>query len=231
MDIVLMRTDGTGIRQLTNDLYKDRSPKWSPDGSRIAFHSERSGSYEIWTVQPDGSGLEQLTDAPDMEFLNPLWARDGSRIAALESNTGITYTFDPNQPWKEQHPEALPAMDEEGDDFQPYAWSPDGTSLAGSIFGIGAATPSGIVTFSFEKGTYLRLTDFGDWAEWLADSQTLLIGNEGKVFTLDTRSKETRELLSLPDGAAVTPTLSRDNRTMYFTLVTEEANIWLLDLK
>ena len=95
----------------------------------------------------------------------------------------------------------------------------------------GAATPSGIVTFSFEKGTYLGLTDFGDWAEWLADSQTLLIGHEGKIFTLDTRSKETRELLSLPDRAADTPTLSRDNRTMYFTLVTEEADIWLLDLK
>ncbi|MBI1786316.1 MAG: serine/threonine-protein kinase, partial [Acidobacteria bacterium] len=36
-DIFVIKTDGAGLRQLTNDVYKDRSPRWSPDGRRIAF--------------------------------------------------------------------------------------------------------------------------------------------------------------------------------------------------
>jgi Tol biopolymer transport system component len=42
-DILLVRTDSTGLRQLTDDSYKDRGPRWSPDGKRIAFFSDRSG--------------------------------------------------------------------------------------------------------------------------------------------------------------------------------------------
>jgi Tol biopolymer transport system component len=37
------------------------SPVWSPDGSLIAFLSDRSGATEVWTIRPDGTGLQQLT--------------------------------------------------------------------------------------------------------------------------------------------------------------------------
>ncbi|MGF7473866.1 hypothetical protein WFJ45_24395, partial [Salmonella enterica subsp. enterica serovar Minnesota] len=54
-DIVLVRSDGSDFRLVTDDPHRDRVPRWSPDGSRIAFYSNRSGKYEIWTVKPDGS--------------------------------------------------------------------------------------------------------------------------------------------------------------------------------
>ena len=56
-DIFVVKTDGTGLRQLTNDVYKDRYPRWSPDGRRIAFHSNRGGEYDIWLINPDGSAF------------------------------------------------------------------------------------------------------------------------------------------------------------------------------
>jgi len=56
-DIFVIRKDGSGLRQLTDDVYKDRAPRWSPDGKRIAFYSNRGGKYEIWTIEADGSGL------------------------------------------------------------------------------------------------------------------------------------------------------------------------------
>jgi WD40 repeat protein len=37
------------------------SPVWSPDGSLIAFLSDRSGTTEVWIIHPDGTGLQQLT--------------------------------------------------------------------------------------------------------------------------------------------------------------------------
>ncbi len=68
-DVFIVRPVGTGLRQLTDDRYKDRQPLWSPDGDRIAFYSDRSGTYQLWTIRPDGSGLEQVTDASEMDLL------------------------------------------------------------------------------------------------------------------------------------------------------------------
>ena len=50
-DLFVSRSDGTELRQLTNDLHKDRGPAWSPDGSRIAFYSDRTGRYEFWVIK------------------------------------------------------------------------------------------------------------------------------------------------------------------------------------
>ena len=50
-----MRLDGTERRQLTDDVFKDRRPRWTSDGERILFYSDRSGSYEAWSIRPDGS--------------------------------------------------------------------------------------------------------------------------------------------------------------------------------
>jgi tricorn protease len=228
-DIFVARTDGTGLRQLTNDVHKDRMPRWSPHGKRIAFYSDRSGSYELWAIRPDGSGLQQLTDAPEMDLLYTVWAPDGSRMATMDSNTGIAYTFDPNTTWKDQVPEALPRPKDEGDIFDPVAWSPDGKRLAGGLLSAGGTYELSI--FSLESQTYERWEGPLSQACWLQDSRRILSANEGKLFLLDTRSNEPRELLATPEGSITWVSLSPDNRTIYFSLETEEADIWLVDLK
>ena len=73
-DIYMSRTDGTGLRQLTNDLYRDRRPRWSPDGNKIAFYSNRSGSHEIWTINHDGSGLQKHSETPGVSLWFPTWS-------------------------------------------------------------------------------------------------------------------------------------------------------------
>src|SRR4029077_7987059 len=59
-DLFVVRADGSGQRQLTNDAAKDRIPLWFPDGSRILFYSNRSGSYGVWSIHADGSGLQAI---------------------------------------------------------------------------------------------------------------------------------------------------------------------------
>lgn len=91
-DIWVMNADGTGLVNLTNDLYRDSHPTWSPDGSRIAFASTRppdpaapGGPFapvqpDIWVMNAGGTGLVNLTqDAFSDE--DPAWSPDGSRIA------------------------------------------------------------------------------------------------------------------------------------------------------
>jgi Tol biopolymer transport system component len=58
----------------------DSSPQVSPDGSRIAFISDRSGFKEIWSARADGSDPIALTDLR-LEAGSPRWSPDGRRVA------------------------------------------------------------------------------------------------------------------------------------------------------
>ena len=59
----------------------EEGPQYSPDGKRIAFQSTRSGSFEIWRADADGSNLVQLTSFGGPLTGTPRWSPDGSRIS------------------------------------------------------------------------------------------------------------------------------------------------------
>jgi Tol biopolymer transport system component len=58
----------------------ESGPQFSPDGSKIAFESTRSGAYEVWICRSDGSGLVQLTHFNSVTG-TPRWSPDGQQIA------------------------------------------------------------------------------------------------------------------------------------------------------
>jgi Tol biopolymer transport system component len=87
----------------------ESGPSWSPDGSRIAFYSNRSGSYQVWVSNSDGSKPVQLTSfgsnpseadfgAHSFPFSAPHWSPDGRVIAFTcsnrDANSGL-YVVDP----------------------------------------------------------------------------------------------------------------------------------------
>ena len=59
----------------------DSAPEFSPDGKRIAFMANRSGNWEIWVCDSDGSNPVQLTPFRGADVTNPRWSPDGGRIA------------------------------------------------------------------------------------------------------------------------------------------------------
>jgi dipeptidyl aminopeptidase/acylaminoacyl peptidase len=65
----------------------DGSPKWSPDGTRVVYVSERSGWHELHTVDRDGANDGQLTH-DEADFGDVEWHRDGTRIAAVRGRRG-----------------------------------------------------------------------------------------------------------------------------------------------
>jgi len=75
--------------QLVLSNASDIHPRWSPDGSQLAFSSNRTGRYEIWTVLADGSGAHQVTDGPG-EKTWPTWSPDGQRILFTHTQSGRT---------------------------------------------------------------------------------------------------------------------------------------------
>jgi Tol biopolymer transport system component len=66
--------------RLITSTWLDDSPQYSPDGRRIAFISNRSGSYEIWGCQQDGSGCNQWTSIGGPHVGSPRWSPDGRWI-------------------------------------------------------------------------------------------------------------------------------------------------------
>ena len=47
-EVYVMRSDGSAVTRLTDDAATDKDPAWSPDCTKIAFSSSRSGNPEIW---------------------------------------------------------------------------------------------------------------------------------------------------------------------------------------
>lgn len=62
-------------------------PKFSPDGTRIAFASSRTGNFEVYTMRVDGSDLRQLTSHPGIDN-TPTWSPNGQQIAFTSDRTG-----------------------------------------------------------------------------------------------------------------------------------------------
>lgn len=78
-DILMLLPDGKTL-MLTDDDFDDRSPDWAPDGKKLVFSSNRRDLvYQLWTIDPDGKGLSQLTIGGGAK-LAPYYDRDGQQI-------------------------------------------------------------------------------------------------------------------------------------------------------
>ncbi|MBC7475088.1 MAG: PD40 domain-containing protein [Candidatus Sericytochromatia bacterium] len=77
--IFTMNSTGLSRKQLTFSG-ENNDPSWSPDGDKITFISNRSGSSELWLMNKDGSGQRRLTDTGATRATNPTWSSDGQRI-------------------------------------------------------------------------------------------------------------------------------------------------------
>ena len=80
-EIYTVDTDGGNLKQLTFTDGINTSPSFSPDGSRIAFVSNRGGSPQIYIMNSDGTGQERITYNDSSYNSSPAWAPDGAKIA------------------------------------------------------------------------------------------------------------------------------------------------------
>jgi len=88
--IYVIDVDGSNLRRLTFQGSYNASPRWSPRGEKIVFMCQVAG-YQVCLINPDGSGLQQLTTAGRNE--EPTWSPDGRHIAFTSTRTGQRDVF------------------------------------------------------------------------------------------------------------------------------------------
>jgi Tol biopolymer transport system component len=103
-EICLLAADGSGIPlRVTFNTEEERSPAWSPDGTRLVFSCRGGGSdFEICVMNADGSNQVQLTDNT-VGDLTPTWSPDGQKIMFHRPVGGRQQLFVMNADGTNQH--------------------------------------------------------------------------------------------------------------------------------
>ncbi|MGH7483541.1 MAG: amidohydrolase family protein [Longimicrobiales bacterium] len=84
-DLYTLPIVGGQTIRLTDGLAFDGQPRFSPDGSRIVFTSDRSGGENLWIMALDGSDTTQVTEGKNGRYQSPEWTPDGEYIVASKT--------------------------------------------------------------------------------------------------------------------------------------------------
>ena len=84
-DLYTIPMSGGAATRLTDGIAHDMQPRFSPDGKRIVFVSDRSGEDNVWLVGADGGRPTPLTTGGDNAFISPDWTPDGQYIVVSKA--------------------------------------------------------------------------------------------------------------------------------------------------
>ena len=224
----LVRTDGSGYRQLTTGDERNRQGTFSPLGDWIAFQTNQ-GESSLAAIHPDGGARQPIVVGRG--FTNPRWSPDGRKILSYNTSVGglildIAAGF--GSPIKQDLPPVAPGVL-----FWPIAWSADGGLVAGTavIAGqVGDIHVWSIADRAYRKMPWAREGQI-DYSLVFVDRDHLVYGSGGGLWLGDIRGGEPRQLYSAPPGHRITNISgARDGRTLTWIDNADESDIWLMTL-
>jgi Tol biopolymer transport system component len=234
-DLVLLRSDGTETRRLTDDAFKDRMPSWSPDGRTLAFMSMRSGGWELWSIEADGSGLRQLTDFKRRGGWG-VWSPDRTRMALSAVGTGHpgVWFIDPTRTATLESSQVT-APDSRLNDTEAGAdtWSSDGALVAGSLMAP-SGDPVAIAIFDARTRTLRHRFDLpllrstSPDVTFVSGTHLVLVNMSGGLSIVDADTGKARTIL--PVTPPFEHRLSGDGRTLLVERPGLESDVWLIEM-
>ena len=212
-------TKGERLRQLTEGTFRDSAPSWSPDGRRIAFLSNRSGSTQIHVMWADTRETLQLTHV-ERDPSGLKWSPDGSRILFtmnLLDETPILPVKLPQTPRGAQLAKGAVIVDR-------LSWGSDGTGPTfksyNHVFVVDSTV--GGVPRQITTGNYSH-----NGAEWSSDGKTIFVSGirkpdaeylrgDSEIYAIDLASLDVKALTNRkgPDG---NPLASPDGKWIAYT--------------
>ncbi|MBU0495985.1 MAG: DPP IV N-terminal domain-containing protein [Chloroflexi bacterium] len=222
-EIYTMDTQGRNRVRLTDNSYEDYTPAWSPKGDRIAFVSDRDGTYAIHTMNPDGSDVVRLVEGGD-----PAWSPDGEKIAFFVGDEGAAEIF----VWEQGRVTQLTSNRY----YDAYpSWSPDGRQIVfvserGEGFQLYVTNADGSEQHQLTSGP-----DTYDEPAWSPDGRWIVFRRSPPpssglrtVGLLDIQTGQTQVLLEnqLSRNFAWSP----DGRQLAFVVAGDASDIYVMDV-
>jgi TolB protein len=213
-EIFIVDPDTGDARNLTRSPNSsERYPSCSPDGTKVAFNSNRDGTHNLYVIDIDGSNLRQLThEKRPVEAGMQSWTGDGNWIYF-----GL---FGKGEPRMCRIAPDGSQFEEVGKGIDP-AVSPDGKTMA---FARVLADGHHLFAMSTDGSNLRQLTEKGNafagvHCTWAPDGKTILyadrVGDALEIFRIDSDGKDARQLTKL-GRACTTPAVSPDGRWISF---------------
>ena len=235
-DIFLCRRDGTELRRLTDDVHRDRWPRFSHDGQQVYFYSNRSGRFEIWVIKIDGSGLHRVSDQVGVNIQFPALSPSGDRLVASTQTGPDAWIADPSRPWNEANARKLEGLGTADEWLIPIGWSSDARRLIGPLMSR-AGTIRGFGVYDFDspstgKLTVRKGTNDGYKIAWLPDGKRAVIVDRGnRIHIVDVATGRQQTILENSPWRfwGNVPPVSRDGRTIYLGSLETQSDIWMVE--
>ena len=183
-EVLIVRSDGSELQNLTNNAAVDAGPVWSPDGKRLLFvRGELSGASQLHIMNADGSGAHPVTPRLGWEF-DASWFPDGTRILFSCDRTDSPGNVLDVCQINEDGTGERRLLFHRNHDVQPTV-SPDGKLIAFVSHADGNAE---IYVMNTDGSGLIRLTrNLADdqWPEWSPDGKKLMfISNRSGKFAI-----------------------------------------------
>lgn len=213
-EIYVANADGSNPVNVTNNDVYDFDSAFSPDGTMIAFTSERDGDREIYVMNDDGTDQHNITSHPDGQDFEPSWSPDGSHI--LYRRAGAIWSIEPDGD------NAKELIDLPGEDAAPE-WSADGTMIT---FANNFDDDFEIYAAEADGDNPVKLTDntFGDFDPvWSPDgskiafSRTNAAETEAAIYVMDADGTDEFLLVDTPGEDDGVPDWSPDGALIVYS--------------
>lgn len=209
------------ITPLTRDgNWNDEQPRWSPDGQRIAFKSDRGGSYNLYVMNADGSNVVRLTEYAANDH-DPSWLPDGQSLVFSSERDRGPGRLDLYRLWLGDG-----AVDRLTTFFNGYAFmphvSPDGNWVAFVAttfpFDGGYANQVHVLEIATKMTWPFDATAGGCWPNWSPDGQSIahvsLLQEPSKIQVVSSFGTDPQPMPAEPARWHYYPDWSPDSRLL-----------------
>ncbi|MGH9200106.1 MAG: prolyl oligopeptidase family serine peptidase [Vicinamibacterales bacterium] len=215
----MVDADGARVRELTRGSWRDSSPSWSPDGTRVAFISDRDGTSQLHVMYLDTGEVAQLTHLTRSPQ-GVTWSPDGKQIGftqMLPDEDPILKVELPKRPRGAEWAKPAVIVDR-------LTWARDGTGPVEKgythVFVVDAVL--GGTPRQISEGTY----NHGD-PQWSSDGKTIYVSGirkaeaeyqrgDSEIYAIDLATGQVRTLTERK-GPDANPTVSPDGQLIAYT--------------